>query len=60
MVNHGRASVHSRDHYYHLEFQFDDDNNDPINVDCEFFQSRSKVESYANIIEGLLSKRENV
>jgi hypothetical protein len=39
MVNHEKVNVHFHDHYYHLEFHFDDDNNDPINVDYEFFQS---------------------
>lgn len=42
MVNHERVNVHFHDHYYPLEFHFDDDNNDPTNVDYEF--SRSNME----------------
>jgi hypothetical protein len=51
MVNHGKVDVHFHDHYYPLEFHFDDDNNDPINVDYEFFQSNTK--------ENIQKKKEN-
>ena len=50
MVNHEIVNVHFHDHYYLLEFHSDDDNNDPIIDDYEFFQS--------NFQENLIQKKD--